>query len=50
MEAPTTENGAILWEIETDGGEKRYQIEGETGERLAIMECTEAEAQTEFKK
>lgn len=38
-------NGAILWDVfDKSCDEHRYVIEGETGEMLDPMECTEEEA------
>lgn len=40
----STENGAYLYHVWDFSGEHRYIIEGETGEMLEPMECTENEA------
>lgn len=39
------DNGAVLWDVYDKACEEhRYVIEGETGEMLPKMECTEEEA------
>lgn len=44
-EVCSTCDGAILWDVwDITTNEHRYIIEGETGELLTPIECTEAEA------
>ena len=41
----SNDNGATLWDVyDKSCDEHRYVIEGETGEMLSPMECTEDEA------
>jgi hypothetical protein len=46
----STQNGAYLYSVQNCNNETRYVIEGETGEMLDPMECTEEEAIEEFNK
>ena len=44
-------NGAVLWCVyDTACNETRYVMEGENGELMQKMECTEEEAIAEFSK